>query len=176
MSYENHHMTTTAHEVLRDCEAALQDLRSGVGLHWRTRWVSAVTLLRIVGHVLHKVDSTRSPELRDAIDAAYAQLKATRPEPKIYWEFIEEGRNTLLKLYEFGVQQNVTVRPGSAWLKKATGESGAYPSGPTTYEHLVRGGSFVGQDPRDVVQLAIDWWRSYLDYIDQLATKLRVSS
>jgi hypothetical protein len=169
-------MTTTANEVLRDCEAALEDLRSGVGLHWRTRWVSVVTLLRIVGHVLKKVDGARSPEMRAAVDAAYDQLKTTKPEPRIYWEFIEQGRNRLLKEYEFGVQQNVTVRLGGVWWNLATGQSGADPPGPTTYEHLVVGGSFIGQDPRDVVQLAIEWWRSYLDKIDQLATKLPVSA
>jgi hypothetical protein len=87
--------------------------------------------------------------LREAVDAAYAQLKATRPEHRIYWEFIEEERNNLLKVYEFGVQQNVTVRPGGVWWNPATGESGADRPGSTTYEHLVRGGSSVGQDPRD---------------------------
>ena len=169
-------MTTNAHEVLRDCEAALQDLRSGVtGLHWRTRWVGAVALLRTVGHVLHKVDGARSLELRAAVDAAYVELEATRPEPRIYWEFIEQERNNLLKLYEFGVQQNVTVRPGGVWWNPATGESGADPSGPTTYEHLVRDGHFVGQDPRDVVQLAIEWWQSYLGKVEERVIKLSVS-
>jgi hypothetical protein len=168
-------MTTTAHEALRDCEAALEDLRSGVGQYWRTRWVSTVTLLRTVGHVLDKVDGERSPELRAAIDAAHARLKATKPEPKIYWEFIVEGRNRLVKELEFRVQQNVTVRLGGVWFNMATGESGGDPPGPTTYDHLVVGGSFAGQDPRDVVQMAIEWWVSYLDKIDELATELPVS-
>jgi hypothetical protein len=163
-------MTTAARAVLLDCEAALDDLRTGAtGLLWRTRWVAAVALLRTVGHVLDKVDGERNPELRAAITSAYAELKQTRPEPKIFWEFIEEERNNVLKIYQFGVQQNVTVRPGAPWTNLGTGESGSIGGGPTTYEHLVRGGPFAGQDPRDVVGQAIEWWREYLDDIDRHA-------
>ena len=35
-----------------------------------------------------------------------------------------------------------------------------------SYEHIMRGGPFAGQDPRDVVQQAIEWWRAYLDRVD----------
>jgi len=163
-------MTVHARAVLRDCEAALEDLRAGAtGLLWRTRWVAAVALLRTVGHVLDKVDGESSPKLKAAVSSAYGALKTTRPEPLIYWEFIEKERNNLLKLYEFGVQQNVTVRPGAVWYNLTTGESGSTGGGPTTYEHLVRDGPYAGQDPRDVIAKAIAWWRDYLDAIDRRA-------
>lgn len=163
-------MTTNARAVLQDCEAALGDLRSGAtGLLWRTRWVAAVALLRTVGHVLDKVDGRRSPQLRTAVGAAYEELNRTRPEPRIFWQFIEEERNNLLKVYEFGVQQNVTLRPATPWFNLGTGEGGSAGGGPTTYEHLVRGGQFAGQDPREVVQQAIDWWKEYLADVDRRA-------
>jgi hypothetical protein len=132
--------------------------------------VAAVALSRTVGHVLDKVDGERSPQLRAAVDAAFEELKAASPEPQIFWEFIKQERDNLLKVYEFGVQQNVTVRPGAPWFNLATGESGSVGGGPTTYEHLVRGGPFAGQDPRDVVQQAIDWWKGYLADVDRRAT------
>jgi hypothetical protein len=161
-------MTANARAVLSDCEAALGDLRSGAtGLLWRTRWVSVVTLLRAVGHVLDKVDGRRDPKLKAVIASAYADLKSTQPEPSIYWQFIEQERNNVIKAYEFGVQQNVTVRPGALWHDTRTGEWGSTESGPTTYEHLVRDGPFAGQDPRDVVEQAIRWWHEYLDALDR---------
>lgn len=163
-------IATSARMVLQDCEAALGDLRAGAtGLVWRTRWVAVVTLLRMVGHVLDKVDGARAPRLRSAIDAAYQELKAKRPEPLIFWEFIDKERNNLLKTYEFGVQQNVILRPGGVWLNLRTGESGADPSGPTTYEDLVREGLFAGQDPRAVVAEAIEWWKDYLRDVEDRA-------
>jgi hypothetical protein len=160
-------MTTKARQALLDCEAALQDLRSGAtGLLWRTRWVAAVSLLRAVGDVLNKVDGERGPELRAAIDAEHAQLKATEPEPQIFWGFIRKERNNVLKAYQFNAGQGVTVRPGAIIFNTTTGEDLSVPSGPTTYEHVMRGGPFAGQDPRDVVQQAIEWWRAYLDRVD----------
>jgi hypothetical protein len=80
---------------LLDCEAALQDLRSGgTGLLWRTRWVAAVSLLRAVGDVLNKVDGERRPELRAAIDAEHAQLKATEPELRSFGGSSEKSGTT----------------------------------------------------------------------------------
>jgi hypothetical protein len=36
---------------------------------WRIRWVSALTLLRLVGHVLDKVDAEQSEMHKAVIDA-----------------------------------------------------------------------------------------------------------
>lgn len=43
-----------------------------------------------------------------------AKLRTTRPASGIFWEFVEQERNNLLKVYEFGAQQHVTVYPGAA--------------------------------------------------------------
>lgn len=161
-------MTQRAREVLHDCEAALDDLMTGpTGLQWRTRWAAAVALLRTVGHVLDKVDAEENPAVRAVVTAEWERLKNTKPEPVIYWEFIERERNNILKIYRFGARQNVTLRPGSIVLDRATGESVGLPGGPTTYEHVMAGGPFASQDPRDVVQFAITWWRQYLDEVDR---------
>jgi hypothetical protein len=56
-------------------------------------------------------------------------------------------------------------------LNLTTGESSSLPGGATTYEHVMRDGSFAGQDPRDVVQQAIAWWHEYLDQIDRRAAE-----
>src|SRR5207245_1310981 len=60
-----------------------------------------VALLRSVGHVLDSVDGETAPELRRAIDEEYTKLKDSKPAPSIFWEFIHEERNMVLKEYRF---------------------------------------------------------------------------
>jgi hypothetical protein len=167
-------MTATARLVLLDCEAALEDLRAGpTGLVWRTRWAAAVALLRSVGHVLQKVDVKSSTAMGRAVREAFATLKATKPEPAIFWGFIEEERNSILKEYRTAARQNVTLRPGTTGINLRTGEEfEVAPSLPTLYEHVMSDGPFAGRDPRDLVREAIDWWRTYLDGIDRRAAEL----
>jgi hypothetical protein len=152
--------------VLRDCEAALADLRAGpTGLQWRTRWAAAVALLRSVGHVLDKVDGAASPERRKAFDEAWEALQNGKPRgvPEIFWRFIEDERNNLLKAYRTSARQNVTV---------SVGPVGSNRPSRAAYEHVMASGPFAGQDPRDVVEQAIAWWRAYLDAVDQRAAAL----
>lgn len=160
-------MTRQARLVLRDCEAALDDLRVGAsGLRWTTRWVAAVALLRAVGHVLDKVDAQTAGPIGDAVRYEYAALKATKPDPAIFWEFIERERNNILKVYQFAAKQNVTLRPATVCVDRKTGEARSDASGSTEYQHVMSSGPFAGRDPRDLVGEAIGWWRQYLDRVD----------
>ncbi|MDL5030631.1 hypothetical protein QRD43_01830 [Pelomonas sp. APW6] len=94
-------MTTAAREALDDCKGALAELADGVqGGQWRRRWIISVVLLRAVGHVLDNVDGSRSAAYRLAIDSWWSQLKASKPEPAIFWSLIDEERNTILKEYQ----------------------------------------------------------------------------
>ena len=66
--------------VLADCEMALADFNASVNANefMRPRWVSLITLLRAVGHVLEKVDrpvADRDAQMRAG--AAWDQLAAT---------------------------------------------------------------------------------------------------
>jgi hypothetical protein len=137
-------MTAIAREVLRDCEAALEDLRAGpTGLQWRTRWAATVTLLRAVGHVLEKVDSKSSKAMATAIKEKYKELKASKSEPQIYWGFIEQERNNILKEYRFSAKQNVTIFLGFVELNVRTGEQIDHPSPrPPSYHHVMADGAF----------------------------------
>ena len=161
-------MTIKARVVLLDCDAALTDLRTEpTGHTWRCRWAAAVSLLRAVGHVLKTVDSQASTEMADAIRAAWETLQRTRPEPEIFWQFIEEERNNVLKAYQFGAKETVTISPPTLHLDLKTGEQSSSGGAPTTYHHFMRvPGPFAGQHPTDLVADGIAWWRSYLDNID----------
>jgi hypothetical protein len=161
-------MTIKAREVLRDCGSLLAELTTEPPDElWRLRWAGLVALLRAVAHVLDKIDGPSSPETRQVIDSAWEKLKKSKPEPKIFWDFIEAERNNVLKAYVFGPRISITVRPGPAWLNLATGASGGSPGGPTTFDYFMRSGAFDGHGPRQPCLEAIEFWSSYLDAIER---------
>ena len=72
------------------------------------------------------VDAERDEVLRSAIDAEFAEIRRTRPDPTIYWNFIFEERNRLLKEEGSLVTRQLSHgRPGkddkvrSIWLSLA---------------------------------------------------------
>lgn len=151
-------MTRTAREVLEDCKGAIEEIGGGVqGRAWRRRWVAAVVLLRTVGYVLAKVDTRLSAKYKTAIDQAWEDLNKTKPEPAIFWSFIDAERHNIVHEYEVGAGQDVTVHLGQ--------------NKPTEYHYLIKTGPFTGQDQREVLRQAIAWWEHYLDAIDRTATQ-----
>ncbi|KGF69687.1 hypothetical protein LL06_09730 [Hoeflea sp. BAL378] len=109
---------------------------------WRLHWVSGLALLRTVGHVLAKVDALASPAHATAVDGLWATLKADRPSSAIFWSFIEEERNNLLKTYTFGA-------------KLSSDEDGYFIE-------------FAdGQDAFQLFREAVYWWRHQLELLEK---------
>jgi len=151
-------MKLHARAVLDDCRDALADLHDKLqGGEWRRRWAAAVGLLRTVGYVLYKVDAKSSPQLRAAVDAQWAALKKSEPEPAILWGFIEDERNRIVKEYASRAGQGVTILIG----------------GPEAiYSYRMNEGPFAGRDPRDLVREAIEWWDTCIKEIEsEVATQ-----
>lgn len=71
---------------------------------WKIFWVAGVATLRIVGHVLDKVDCCSSDVHKAEINRLWVEWKADRAEHTIFWDFIEEERNSILKTYKFGAE------------------------------------------------------------------------
>ena len=71
---------------------------------WRINWVAGVALLRTIGHVLVKVDSKTSPAHAVAIGELWRKFKSDREDAAIFWNFIEQERNNILKTYSFGAR------------------------------------------------------------------------
>ena len=160
-------MTAAARKVLEDCIGATQDLRYGVqGGEWRRRWITAVVLLRTVGHVLEKVDAATNSHLGQIINSKWEELKSNKPEPIIFWEFIDQERNNILKEYQIGAGQGVTVRPGGIKININTGETTFGESQPTLYHYPINSGPFNGRDQKEVLEEAIQWWDNYLTTIE----------
>jgi hypothetical protein len=128
--------------VLADCRVALEQAELALDpVAFRRSWAAVVALLRAVGHVLDKVDGRRSESLRRAIDARWRLWNANRAGNRAYWTFIEAERNNVLKVYDFGDEQDEkaaarsdldAARKALAWwaaeldaIEAAAGEHGA---------------------------------------------------
>lgn len=127
---------------------------------FRVLWVAAISLARAVGHVLNKIDATTSPVMRSAVSTAYASWKGNPSENSIFFEFIESERNSVLKEYEFGFLSgptDIATTDGSAFILDENLFC------PLSY------GPYAGEDCRDILADAINWWNSQLEKIESIA-------
>jgi hypothetical protein len=94
-------MTRTARLVLADCREVLVHLRADPkGDEWRRLWVLTLALLRSVGYVLKNADARSDSDLERIVDRKWRELAASNPEPAIFWSFVEQERNNILKEYQ----------------------------------------------------------------------------
>ena len=160
-----------ARRVLLDCQSALEMLDNEENeQRWRVLWAGAITLLRSVGHVLHKVDG-EGPVLRPLIDSAYNRWKADRSGNAVYWEFIEKERNNILKEYQFHVHETAEVGVVVARdvVDADSGHTSVMEGEFTLQDNLFRpvtDGFGQGEDARDVYREAMTWWHSELQRIE----------
>lgn len=153
-------MTTTARKVLNDCRHAheLLELEENES-KFRLLWVSCSSLLRAVGHVLHKVDAKTNPELKIAIADWWEKLTNDKSQHPIFFEFIERERNNILKEYELGMfSGEIDV------LISTTGET--FTLAETAFCPMSYG-TFEGKDCRDIALQAIEWWDTQIDIIEK---------
>jgi hypothetical protein len=153
-------MVPTARKVLADLRHVHALLEEETRPQtFRILWVAGVGLARAVGHVLQKVDSEQSESTRVAVQAAYDSWKMDKAGNSIFWEFVEHERNQVLKQYEIGFlfgPIDVCVRSEAAILD----------------DQLfcpVADGFFAGEDCRDVLEQAIEWWSQQLAAIESIA-------
>jgi hypothetical protein len=144
-------------DVLQDCKHAVELLEQESHPDtFRVLYVAAVALARAVGHVLQKVDAKLNDRLSSAVAAAYEDWKSQRAENRIFWDFIEEERNQVLKQYELGFFAGpINVMAGREIHRLD--------------EHLfcpITSGPFAGEDCRDVLHECITWWEEKLARID----------
>ena len=168
-------MTAKARVVLEDCRQAIAELTDDLqGAEWRLRWVTVVTLLRAVGHVLYYVDRQTSPVMQDAVDQAWSHVSGTKPRPEILWGFIDEDRHAVIKEYRFTAGQGVKIFPPPLRLSATFAGRPSLPSpiveGRAEFVYEMGSGPFSGRDPRAVAREAVDWWQEYLDAIDAAAS------
>jgi hypothetical protein len=156
-------MTTAARFVLMDCRQALREFAGDIeGSRWRIVYMANVALLRAVYHVLKLRDVPSNPRLSAAFKRWDAELRRTKPKPEIYWEFIVNERNQLLKEYTPTPVERKVV-PEIAFNLN-TGKSTAL--GSQRHQYIMTEGYFAGQEQRRIIELAIDWWQTELDRLE----------
>lgn len=145
-----------AEEVLKQCEFALGCLESeDDDRKFRLFWFAAVTGLRSIGHVLAKVDGAENEHVAAAVAAAFARWKGDRAAHNIFWEFIEDERNALLK------EARPSVHPVTYRLE-ALGET--HEVAFEVFAPMISG-PYFGEDCRDVLAEAIAWWQEQIEDI-----------
>lgn len=142
--------------VLADATEATERLRERLasGGNYRIDWVATVALLRMVGHVLHKVNEQANPDVERVLEEAWGDWNdRTRPEHAIFREFIDPERNTVLKQYEIG-------RYAPSYLLTEDGHR----------LMLEDGSGFLLQEQPDLdrVDAALAWWETQLTAIESI--------
>jgi hypothetical protein len=173
-----------ARQVLDWCRYGHQKMRSNPTgpdwvQDWALTWTGTIALLRAVGHELVNEDAKRDARLEKALGGWWAKLKITKPNPSIFWQFIERDRNLLLKEAELNVGHPVkdgspiTVRGNLSRRRGSQQPQPEHESPPPgaalIFTYQMTSGFFVGQDPRKLVGEAIEWWEKQLDDIEQKA-------
>lgn len=163
-------MTYAARQVLADCHLALQLLEEEQDLQrWRVHWAAAVALTRAVGHVLDKIDG-ENPIIKEIAKSAFARWKVDDTD-EIFRAFIDTERNNVLKEYKFNLHpsKEVEIAIISETMNIETREIRQnieiVPITENIYRPMV-GGFREGDDARDVLSEALEWWGRQLDAID----------
>jgi hypothetical protein len=144
-----------------------------VGVAWQAQFSGCVALLRSVGHVLHKVDAASSEKLASNATKWWKGITASKPEPKIFWEFIDAERNLILKESEIRAGRSVSVvlrgveaRGSVAGEKTEPITLTANPQPEAQYSYHMNQGHFAGRDPRELIDEAIAWWHLQISIIE----------
>lgn len=152
------------------------------GLDWVIIWAGTIALLAAINHALRTEDANGDIRLKKAQSDWWAALKAAKRDPPIFWQFIDRDRHRLLKEAYLTVGQSATVFVRGAPARGHAGDvSGRIdseePPQPeeqppllsAIYTYHMNSGPFAGQDPRQLVKDAIEWWEKQLDDIEQKA-------
>lgn len=172
-------MELKAKEVLADCQTACFELEETEEnydfIQMKLRWVTCVSLLRAVGHVLHKVDEKNHP-----LQARFSKLYSEKKNDAIFKDFIEIERNLVLKNYIHGLKQshfiesrlqNILTENGDLLLTE-NGESFVTEQEKEVDIYFEKNSNiFNTKVPSEQIQLAINWWEKYFDELECLIMK-----
>ena len=167
-------MTFKARQVLDDCELALEFLEQATTDQiWRVHWFAAVALIRTVGDVLDKVDGL-NPKYNGPVKSAYKAWQVDRQGAKIFWEFIKDQRDKLIHEYDSDAHptDRVSLSVEMNLLEVGDGLGRKHHEIFELDENIYRpmlAGPWEGDDARDVLAEAIEWWKVELDKIDLAA-------
>jgi|SRR5580658_183103 hypothetical protein len=164
-------MTTAARHVLKDCRLAHAMLEDETEPDkFRVLWVAASALIRSVGQVLDKIDG-QDPHLRAVARERYNLWRKDNAEHLIFRNFIKQERDLVIHEYRSNLDPRenlpVAIIDGRPALISET--DAAVDSSYRLDENIFRpfaGGRWAGEDVRDVLLEAMEWWERELTVID----------
>lgn len=133
---------------------------------WRLDWALAVVLLRTVGDVLHKVDGSLHYGVQRAAQYLYRSWDEGE-ENAIFRHFIKKERDSIVHEYRTAMSEGpiVILNVAAALSDKSASVDDLLD------ENLFRpitDGHYAGQDGRDLIDEAIEWWRIQLNEVDRM--------
>lgn len=147
-------------DVLEDCRRAIERLEEERDPDLFRIWlVAAFVLVRAVGHVLDKIDGEESDQVRLAVREFWPEWRRGEGEHKIFKDFIEHERNAILKTYEFNFDADpspIHFADGKEVFQLENEDLFYVPAGT---------GPYAGEDVRELLWQACDWWGKQLSLI-----------
>lgn len=166
--------------LLSSAKSALIDVRSLRNklelevddTEWRLQWVACVVLLRVIGHVLYKVDAGRSNFIKTSAELHFQKWK-DGDEHVIFREFIDKERNSILKEYTTNMSEGPL--PVVVQIERFGDDADSEMHGYLMQENIYRpmsDGFYEGEDGRTLIDEAIVWWEKQLKDIEMHAVTL----
>lgn len=152
-----------AEELLDDGKIAFAMLEDAEDeAHFRILWIACVTILRSIGHVLDKVDA-KDPAYTSLIKMWWKSINQAKEENRIFFEFIERERNFAIKEYRLDYADGSQFGLG---FEDSDGKITMFDE--VSLENLympMTDGPYEGEDCRDIVRSAIEWWDKQIELI-----------
>ena len=159
MRNERNYERLRASLPLSDSINATYSLRhADYAVNWRFDVIVAITTLRSVGHVLHKIDCRSFPSICEEVETRFKRWKLGEGDDAVFPHFIEDARNTLLKPYEFPAIDNAIFHEE---------EFGDFCQ-ERPHPDLIARGPFSGCDIVEVLCACHNWWEHELSEIATL--------
>ena len=166
-------LASSAKSVLTDVKYLRNKLELEVDdTEWRLQWVACVVLLRVIGHVLYKVDAGRSSFLKTSAEHHFQKWK-DEDQHVILREFIDKERNNILKEYTSNMSEGPLpiIVQVERFGDDADSEMLGYLMQENTYRPM-NDGFYEGEDGRTLIDDAIVWWEKQLKDIEVHAETL----
>ena len=162
-------MTAKARKVLADCSFALEQLENETtDQSWRVHWIACIVLLRTVGDVLEKVDGKRDPIVKRVQKNHFGSWMDLPEGTSIFRDFIRMERNLIVHEYASTVHNTTEIN----LIVSREDSHEIFELDENLFRPLIDR-PWAGEDARDMIQTAIDWWSAELNAIDIEADLLR---
>lgn len=120
-------------------------------------WISAIVICRSIGSILDKVDKQEFPDKKSIITSQWREIQKDKSNNKIFHDFIKFERDALVHEYIDRKQWGDWLVTSDKRLLGVLSEGLFCP---------MEEGPYMGEDCRDVMRVAIQWWDKKIKEIE----------